>query len=143
MKKTFFAAALALLMMTSATFANAVTPPEKVVSTLYKDFTNVNNINWKETANFYKVSFTSDNKPLEAFYSFDGELIGLSRNLSIDQLPMNLIKEAKEKGANSQVAELFELQTDRGTEYFITFKNDKGGKTYKSGGEIWSRYYAD
>ena len=143
MKKTFLAATLALLMIASTTFANGVTPPEKVVSGLHQDFSNVTDIQWKATANFYKASFIQDNKAFEAFYSFDGERIGLSRNLTIDQLPMNLIKEAKLKGGSSQVSELFELQTDRGTEYFITFKNDKGIKTYKSTGDLWSRYYVD
>jgi hypothetical protein len=54
---------------------------------------------------------------------------------------MALIKEVKEKESAYTVSDLFELLTDdKGTEYFITFKNDKETKTYKSSGAYWVRY---
>ncbi len=89
---------------------------------------------------FYKASFTIDGRSLEAFYSYEAQLIGVSRNISLDQLPLSLMKETKEKGTANQITELFELLTDKGTEYFISFNTGKEVKAYKSNGYYWTRY---
>jgi hypothetical protein len=78
--------------------------------------------------------------PSARFFSFDGQLIAVSRKIRLEQLPMALIKKAKEKGSVDQVTDLFELLSDRGTEYFITFGTGNETKVYKSGGYDWSRY---
>jgi hypothetical protein len=67
-------------------------------------------------------------------------MIGLSRALTPAQLPMSLVKEVLEKSAANHVTELFELLTDKGTEYFITYNNGKESTTYKSAGSAWVRY---
>jgi hypothetical protein len=141
MKKKILTVFAAILFTLSATFARDINPvPDAIVGALQKEFKNASNVTWKTTAIFYKAAFTFDGKPLEAFFSYEGQLIGVSRNISIDQLPLGLIKEVKEKGANSEITELFELLTDRGTEYVITYGTDKGQKTYKGMGTSWSRY---
>ena len=141
MKKRFLVLTTALIMTFSATFAKE-TPavPATIVTELQQKFTNANDVQWETTANFYKATFTIDGQSLKAFYSFDGQLIGLSRQINVDQLPMALIKDVKEKSATNTVTDLFELLTDRGTEYYISYKNDRDTKSYKSNGEYWTRY---
>ena len=141
MKKKILTVFAAILFTLSGTFARDIDPvPDGIVSALQKEFKNASNVTWKTTSIFYKAAFTADGKPLEAFFSYEGQLIGVSRNISIDQLPLGLIKKVKEKGANSEINELLELLTDRGTEYFITYGTDKGQKTYKGMGTSWSPY---
>ncbi len=141
MKKKLLVLTTAIVMTFSITFAQDIKPvPDYISNTLQQEFKSASNVQWKTTSNFYKANFTIDGNPLEAFYSFDGKLIGTSRALSVEQLPMSLIKEVKEKEANYKITELFELLTDRGTEYYITYKSDKDTKTYKSDGYSWSRY---
>lgn len=141
MKKKFFVATAAFILTLSAAFAQDATPvPDAIVKELNQEFSGASNVQWKTTPNFYKASFTVDAQPLEAFYSFDGQLIAVSRKIRVEQLPMALIKEAKEQGSLDQVTDLFELSSDRGTEYFITFGAGNEAKIYKSGGYMWSRY---
>ncbi|MBD0287136.1 MAG: hypothetical protein ICV79_17160 [Flavisolibacter sp.] len=143
MKKRFVVLATAFVLSLSVAFAqegNGKPVPAAIAKELQQEFKDVSNVEWKTTENFYKASFTVDGYSLEAFYSFDGKLQGVSRNISVEQLPMSLVREVKEKMSTYSVAELFELLTDRGTEYFITFKNDKETKTYKSSGGDWIRY---
>jgi len=141
MKKRFLVLTTALIMTFSATFAKETpTVPATIVTELHQKFTNADNIQWETTANFYKATFTIDGHSLKAFYSFDGELIGMSREINVDQLPMALIGDVKEKSANNSVTDLFELLTNRGTEYYITYKGDKDTRTFKSDGEYWTRY---
>src|SRR6476660_5475261 len=107
MKKRFLVLTTALIVTFSATFAKE-TPvvPASIVTELQQKFTNANDVQWETTSNFYKASFTIDGQSLKAFYSFDGLLIGLSRQINVDQLPMALIKDVKEKSATNTVTDL-------------------------------------
>lgn len=141
MKKKFLVLTTALIMAFSATFAHNATPvPAAIENELHQQFAGASDVQWQATDNFYKATFTIDGHSLKAFYSFDGSMIGLSRNITVYQLPMALIKEVNEKAANNTITDLFELLTDRGTEYYITYQNGKDTKTYSSIGVDWVRY---
>ena len=144
MKKKFLVLTTALMMAFSATFAHDTKlVPNAIVNELHQQFDNADNVQWQTTANFYEASFKLNGQQLKAFYAFDGKMIGVSREINITQLPMALLKEVKEKTATNTVTDLFELLTDRGTEYFITYKNNKAvATTYKSSGDDWIRYEA-
>jgi hypothetical protein len=141
MKKKFLVLATTLIMAFSATFAkDNSTVPASIQTELHQKFADANDVQWQTTANYYKATFTINGHQLKAFYSFDGDLIGMSRQINVDQLPMALIADVKEKSATNKITDLFELLTDRGTEYYITYQGDKGSKTYKSTGDYWTRY---
>ena len=141
MKKQFLVLTAALIMTFSATFAqDSKQIPKTVVSELIQRFANAQDVQWQATDNYYKASFAVDGQPLRVFYSIDGDMIGVSRTIGIEQLPMALIREVKEKQAAYTVTDLFELLTDRGTEYYITYRGEKDTKTYKSSADYWTRY---
>lgn len=141
MKKKILIATVAFLISFSTIFANDTTPvPSVIVKELNREFKNVSNLEWKTTDNFYKASFIADGTSMEAFFSHEGNLIGVSRNIALAQLPLSLVKEAKQLIGVNQPNQLFELLTDRGTEYFITYNVGKELKTFKSDGYSWSRY---
>src|SRR6478735_9291524 len=122
MKKQILAITAAFLLSASITFANdRSTVPDPIVNELHQAFKSATNIQWKTTASFYKASFTQGNQSFDVFYAFDGTLMGVSRKITIEQLPLNLLKDTQEKGSADQVTDLFEMLTDKGTEYFITF----------------------
>lgn len=141
MKKTILTATVAFLMSFSTILANDIKPvPSLIVNELNREFKNVSNLEWKTTDKFYKASFNADGTTMEAFYSYEGTLIGVSRSIKLVQLPLSLFKETKQLIGVNQPNELFELLTDRGTEYFITYSVGKEVKTFKSDGYSWSRY---
>ena len=141
MKKKILVLSTALLMAFGVTFAKDIKPvPESIAKKLTKEFENASNVHWKATDNFYKASFIADGQSYDAFYSFDGQLIALSRSITVNQLPMSLSKEVKEKSATNSISDLFEIWSERGTEYYVTFHNEKGAKTYKSEGTSWVLY---
>ena len=141
MKKKIILMTAAMLMTISVMFAQDARPvPSIVAKELNAEFKNVSNVQWKTVDQFYKATFISDGRQLEAFYTADGTLTALSRQLKVDQLPLALIKEMKEKMINHGVSDLFELLTERGTEYFLTISNEKEIKKFKSEGSYWTRY---
>jgi hypothetical protein len=141
MKKQLLVLTMTLLMTLSATFANNTQPvPALIINELNQKFTNATNIQWKTTEVFYKASFTLSGQQLDAFYDRSGQWIGISRIISAEQLPMFLLLDVQEKTKYYTISELFELVTERGTEYFITYKNHKETKVFKGTSEGWYRY---
>ena len=141
MKKKIILMTATMLMTISVMFAQEVkTIPSRVVKELHTEFDNVSSLEWKTVDQFYKATFTTNGRLLEAFYTADGTLTALSRRLTVDQLPLALAKQVKEKMINYGVSDLFELLTDRGTEYFLTVSNEKETKKFTSQGTNWTRY---
>ena len=141
MKKQFILLTASLLITASSMFAQeSKSVPAAVLIEIQKEFKNISGINWKTVDRFYKASFIVDGVLVEAFYTSDGERTAISRKLTIDQLPMILSKELKEKATKHTIADLFELLTENGTEYFMSLKNEKETKTFRSQGSSWTRY---
>ena len=131
----------AFLMSISVMFAQEVkTVPPFIVKAMQAEFKDAVNVQWKMVDPFYKVILTVDETELEAFYSAEGKLTAVSRKLTIDQLPLALMKEVKEKAKTHTISDLFELLTDKGTEYFLSITNEKETKTFRSDGQDWERY---
>ena len=141
MKTKIIVLTTAFLMTVSVMFAQDAKPvPSFIEKELQAEFKDVTNLQWKTVDQFYKASFTTEETALDVFYSFDGTLTAVSRKLTVDQLPLVLVKEVKEKAINYGISELFELLTDKGTEYFLVVNNEKETKTYRSEGHYWTRY---
>ena len=141
MKKKIIQLTTAMVMTVSVLFAQDVKPlPSHLLKEVEAEFGNVSNLQWKTVDQFYKATFTTDGRQLEAFYTADGTLAALSRRLTIDQLPLTLIKQVKEKTLNYGVSDLFELLTDKGTAYYLTISNEKETRNFKSEGSTWTRY---
>ena len=141
MKKKIILMTAAMVMTISVMFAQeARQVPSLVAKELEGEFNNVTNLQWKTVDQFYKATFTTDGRQLEAFYTADGILTALSRRLTLDQLPLALIKEAKEKTINYDILDLFELLTDKGTEYFLMINNEKETRKFRSEGSGWTRF---
>jgi hypothetical protein len=141
MKKIIASITAFFLLALSVSFAaDSVTVPGPVARALMVDFEKPSNIEWKATNTFYKASFTSGTTALEAFYNEEGVLIATSRNITMDQLPLSLQKDLKRIAPVYHEEELFEMLSDKGTEYFVKFNNGKEVKTFKSNTESWTRY---
>src|SRR5689334_19229326 len=98
MKKKFFILASALTM--ASYFAFAAGPsnvPVSVQNELQQEFKGASDVTWKTTDKFYKATFSMNGQNLEAFFATDGNFIGVSRNITIEQLPLVLIEEAAKK----------------------------------------------
>lgn len=142
MNKKFLSLATALFLLISTSFAainNSI--PEGIVKDLNQHFSNASEVSWSATNNYYKASVNMQGKFLEVFYNIDGSFIGISRNITVDQLPLTLIKDVQAEKANAYVSDLFELVTEQaGTEYYITYKNGVETKVYRGAADGWNLY---
>lgn len=140
-KKLLILGSVITLAIYSAKAATPFTVPSSVQDELQQEFNGATDVTWKTTEAFYKASFSLSGQNLEAFFATDGAFLGVSRNISFDQLPLVLLTKAIEKSKDVKLTDLFEISSDRGTEYYMSLENAKGNTIiYKSGGESWSRY---
>jgi hypothetical protein len=76
-----------------------------------------------------------------AYYTEDGELMGVCRNINSTQLPLNLQVELKKISPNGWITDLFEYASESDNAYYATIQNADQQVQLKSNGySSWSVY---
>lgn len=141
MKKILLSATLALGIM-GATFANPHdNVSEKVAAAFKHEFVQAKEVSWQKTDNYYKAIFKLNEDILTAYFSEDGEMMGVVRNLLSTELSINLQTSLKRDYAGYWVTDLFEFAKKESSGYFITLENADQRLTLKStDGLSWSTH---
>lgn len=122
-------------------FANETNVNTAVLNAFNSDFAAAKEVSWTSGTGFYKASFTYNEQHVTAFYSFEGQMLGMARNISSLDLPMNLQTSLKQKYGGRWITELFELSNEEGTTYYITLEQADSKIILKSeNGSQWSVY---
>ena len=138
MKKMILSLAIAFTTLTAfAGYDDNVN--QKVLNAFKNDFTSVSQVEWTMTEDYYKASFIYNDNYVYAYYSTDGELLGLTRYISPVDLPVHLQMNLKKKYSNYWVSDLFEVAKNDATYYYVTIENADSRIVLKStGGSDWS-----
>lgn len=138
MKKITLVLGLMLATGISSTYANE----EKVTSVVLKSFKNefsaAKEVSWEEGIGYYKAVFNFNGQYLSAYFSMDGELLSMDRNISLLQLPISLFIDLKNDYRDSWITDLFEVKNNEGTHYYVTLENaDKVVMLSANNGKDW------
>lgn len=124
MKKTILVSVLLLMMGVPSTFAgNGGGVSEKVLNTFSKEFTNAKEVKWEIGKKFVKATFSLHDQVMFAFYTDNGEQLGISRNIVSASLPIVLQNDLKNDLKGAWITELFEIVLAGETSYFVTVEN--------------------
>jgi hypothetical protein len=124
MKKRILLLSIVLVSFTAFSFAADVPAISKnVISSFNKQFSNARDIKWENQANFSRAEFTMNDMVLFAYFNNNGELLAITRFISPNQLPLQIYSSLKSNYADYWVSDLFEIQTENGTSYYITIQN--------------------
>jgi hypothetical protein len=120
-------AAVTLLIATSAFAAKG---PEKVSAVVKKafeqQFNTASNVNWERTDDFYFANFRLNDKDVSVAYNESGELVGSSRVLKTEELPLSVAMAVADKYCGYAVAKTAtEINYDGNTSYYISVANEK------------------
>jgi hypothetical protein len=120
---------LLLATMVVVTFATtAFAEPTKVNYLALKNFTSefkkASDVSWSTAGEFVKATFVADNQRMEAFYTSEGEKIGTSRGISIDELPLKAKRAFAKKYESYNVKESILFEGTDENAYFIKAEND-------------------
>ena len=117
--------AIVMLVAITAFASNGDNVNAKVKAAFQQDFSHASSVNQKVESDFYFASFQLNGVSIDAAYNEDGELVGTSRKINVDQVPlaisMELAKKYQGYSISSQVTEInFEGQTS----YYIDVQDN-------------------
>lgn len=131
---------LAIAISTLGAFAGEEVNP-KALASFKNEFASAKEVTWTVTAEYFKAEFTFNGQYVNAFYNADGELMGLTRNITSLELPMNLQASLKKSYEDFWISDLFEITKSNNTGYYITLENADSKVVLKAtAGEDWSVY---
>jgi hypothetical protein len=138
MKKIILTLAIAVTTLSAFAFKGV---NEKVLKSFHADFNTAKEVVWTAGNNYYKAAFTYNEKHVFAYYSQDGELLGVTRYLSPADMPMHLQTALKKDYSNYWVSDLFEVSKPEGTAYYVTLENADTKLVLKAAnGSDWNYY---
>lgn len=102
--------------------------PEKVTpvvkAAFESDFSKATVVKWEKTDEFYFASFLLNNVKVDAAYTENGELLGTSRKISTEQMPLSISMALADKYAGYEIDNsVIELTFASVTRYYVTVSN--------------------
>lgn len=104
-------------------FAEEVKVEPRVLKSFKQEFSTAADVNWVTGDNYYRAAFTYNGQHIFAYYSAEGSLLSVTRYLSPLQLPIMLLTELKNEYSEYWISDLFEVNKDQCTHYYITLEN--------------------
>lgn len=132
---------LAIAVSTMSVFATEANVSEKVLNAFKTEFNAAKEVKWTTGENYYQASFLYNEKYVNAYYNEEGDLMGLTRNITTTELPMALQANLKNDYNSYWVSDLVEVTKSEGTSYYITLENADTKLVLKAaGGYNWAQY---
>jgi hypothetical protein len=125
MKKKILTLITALTLIISVSYASNTdrNVPANVASTFHSDFSFASNVNWELFNGYYKASFNEHGITLYAFYTAEGDFMGMAIYMLSDGLPANLKNQIKESYKGYWITDLFHFSINNTPGYFVTLEN--------------------
>jgi hypothetical protein len=124
MKKRILICAMLLVATISFSFAKTTDDINtKVTSSFKKDFVNAHDTRWENGSDFIKATFTLNDEIVHAYYSQDGDLLAVTRNILSDKLPITQLLSLKKNYSAYWISDLFEMYSNGETAYYLTVEN--------------------
>lgn len=142
MKKLMTAVMISAVFMVSTAFANKNENTSiQAESAFKKEFSQATDVRWTKTENYYKAYFNLNNQVMMAFFTPEGDYLGVTRNIVSTQLPIQLQASVKNDYSEYWITDLFEYARTDSNGYFITLENADQVVTLQSlNGTSWSVY---
>jgi hypothetical protein len=132
---------LAIAVSTLGAFAGETNVSEKVLNAFSTEFSTAKDVQWTVGSDYYMAKFQYNEKYVFAYYNQEGDLLGLSRNITTADLPLSLQTNLKREYADYWVSDLMEVAKDEETIYYITLENADAKVVLKAaGGNGWNQY---
>lgn len=140
-KKAAFMMVLLLTLCTSYSFAKPTDEVSKEIKVSFrKDFQNAQIMNTAVHNTFTEITFRMNDQVMFAFYSENGDLLAVTRNIVSSELPTNLVTSLKKHYNSYWITDLFEFNGDTQTCYYVSLENADTKITLRSNGDSWDVY---
>jgi hypothetical protein len=143
MKIRFIALLLSTVFIATTVVAGSGTDDvnQKVLATFLMKFNAARQVSWSRAGTMSKATFKLNDTYMYAYFAENGELMGMCRNLQLNELPINLQTALKKNMSASWITELFEYSTEYETVYYATLENAGRRVMLNSVGNVsWTSY---
>lgn len=135
MKKSILVWALSLTLGVTSTYARTDEGTNvRAENAFKKEFASATNVQWEQTKEFTKATFSLNDQVMFAYYSQEGDLLAVTRNILSSQLPINLLADLKKTYNTYWITDLFEMATDQTTSYYVSIESADYTVVLKSDG---------
>jgi hypothetical protein len=140
-KKFALTIALFLTVGISSSFAATNIGNDGVLASFHKEFRSANVLKVENKKDYTKVTFNLNDVVMFAYYSENGDLLAVVRNILSTQLPIRLLMDLKQNYADCWITDLFEMDSNGQTIYFASVENSDMKITLRSGNSTsWETY---
>lgn len=127
--KTSVLAAFMLIAFTMSAFAKPNDVSKYLMRQFQKQFQHATNVTWKTTASFTSATCMLDGDKTSVFYNNDNDLIGISRTISVQDLPKAAQKLLSRKYNGQTIASVIDFTEANGNESYYVQLDNSNGKT--------------
>ena len=129
---------LMILCITQIGFANE-NINEAVLNAFNTTFTEAKEVSWEYGENYAKATFVINGHTQYAYYTPQGELMGVAEYIRISQLPESLKELIKKNYQSYWITDLFEVTREDEKNFYITIENADQTLILKNNGVFgWS-----
>ncbi len=141
-KRFAIAAALFLTVGIGSSFAApAGNGNDIVIASFHKEFRTADVLQVDSKKDYTKVTFKMNGVVMFAYYSENGDLMAVVRNILSTQLPIRLLMELKQNHPDCWITDLFEMDANGQTVYFAALENSDTKVTLRSdNSSSWDTY---
>lgn len=126
MKKLAIILTAAVMLFSTSSFAGPDKVSAHIKAAFQKAFTEAENVRWKQIDEFSFALFQINGADAEAAYNEKGELIAMSRDIELAQLPLSISTSLNRDYENYNLSDkVLELNFDGATYYYLTATNNK------------------
>jgi hypothetical protein len=140
MKKLFITALLTVTVATSAFASDEKKLNVNVLRSFEAQFEFAENVKWNTNSKYIKASFEVEGKKTDAFYNLDGEYIGSSEKITLEDLPVQAKRTFAKRYSDYTVKEAIKFDGVEETAYFVSAENEKQSLVLKITGAGVSIY---
>ena len=140
-KKVALMLVMILTLGASYSFAASGDSINGEIRTSFKrEFQNAQIMSTEVRKGFTKLTFKMNDMIMFAYYSEDGQLLAVTRNMVSSQLPVNLQMSLRNEYKGYWITELFELTGDGQNSYYVALENADSKIVIRSFGDSWEEY---
>ena len=123
--KTTALAAFMFIVFTMSAFAKPIEVKNYLVRQFKQQFSNASNVTWKTTSKFTSATFMEDGQQTRVFYNPQNELIGVSREITINEIPKKAQQVINARYNNYTVVSVINFTNADGQEnYYIQLQTE-------------------
>ena len=137
MRQLIIAFTLIASVYTTKSFAAEKNISPIVMETFHHSFKDAKNVTWEETNGLIRVNFMSEGKESYAYYTNEGELMVVAKQVSITELPNGLQTDLKNKYSDYTVINVYSLESDDHNEFCVVLSKDNKTLTLQGSYKKW------